>query len=181
MNGTPCQKSENLIDLPYEDSVKFAREEYSTDLVAQMIPLWQIHHKETTPYPEIPLEPDISIYENCALTGSLRIFTARQETRLVGYQVFFILKHPHSRNSLQANQDIVFLQKSLRRGLVGYKFLKFCSDALLAEGCDVVYQHISADADFGPVLRRMGYNLIDLVYGRRRTENGRTACQPPSR
>lgn len=157
--------------------MNFAREPYSPQLVSDMMPLWERHQEETAAYPEISLNPDIAIYERSDALGTLRVFTAREEGKLVGYQVFFVMPHPHSRQSLQANQDIVYLEPEMRRGLAGYKFLKWCSDQLLEEGCEVVFQHINARHDFGPVLQRMGYKLVDLVYGRKKED----LCQLLSR
>lgn len=147
----------------------FAREPYSDSLIKEMLPLWQIHHDEIPGYKDIPLDPDLLMYEQVDRAGLLRIFTVRVETsgKLIGYQVLFVMRHPHSRNSLQATQDIIFLSKEFRKGLNGYKFLKYCSDKLIEDGVQAIFQHISAAHDFGPVLKRMGYELCDLVYARR--------------
>lgn len=150
----------------------FSEEPYSDILIGEMIPLWVRHHAETVQYVNIPLEPNTIAYQQAAKAGIVRIFTARIDGKLIGYQVFFVMPHLHSRHSLQATQDIIFIDREYRKGLTGYKFIKFCSDKLISDGVQVIYQHISAHHDFGPVLKRMGYELVDLVYGR-------LSCQQP--
>jgi hypothetical protein len=156
--------------------MNFAREPYSLGLITDMIPLWHRHQQESAAYPDIKLNPNLTIYQNSDVAGTLRVFTARHAGKLVGYQVFFVVKHPHSQQSLQANQDIVYMEPEVRRGLNGYRFIKWCSDQLLAEGCEVVYQHINAKRSLGRLLERMGYELVDLVYGRKKEG----LCQPLS-
>jgi hypothetical protein len=149
----------------------FATEPFSMELLQEMLPLWQRHHDETAMYKEFPLNPDIEMYAKSSEIGLLKIYTVRNSGKLIGYQVFFVMRHPHSRDLLQATQDIIFIDREHRRGLNGYKFLKYCSDDLIKNGVQAVFQHISADHDFGAILRRMGYKICDLVYGK-------TACQP---
>lgn len=148
-------------------TIQFAREEYSLDLVAQMIPLWKKHYDEIAQFKDIPLEPDLERYEMMAAKGYLRIYTARLGGALTGYQVFVINSHPHYKSSIQAVQDILFLDEPSRRGMTGYRFIKWCDVQLAREGIKIVYQHVKAAKDFGRVLERMGYRIHDLIYSRR--------------
>lgn len=153
----------------------FAREIFSEALVEEMKPLWEKHHQETAAYMDIPLDPNVAVYGDAETRGTLRIYTARQGRKLVGYQIFFIMLHPHCISSLQAVQDILFIDKGFRLGLVGYKFIRWCGEELKKEGVQVIFQHISAAHDFGRMLLRMGYQHVDSVYGRRLD-----LCQQPS-
>lgn len=144
----------------------FDSEPYSFALASEMMPLMVEHFKETKVLDGITFNPDLQIYANLHTAGVLRIFTARISGKLVAYQVFFVMRHPHSRDSVQANQDILYVDKPYRKGWFGYRFIKYCSDKLLSDGVQVVFQRISAKHDFGPVLERMGYRLIDLTFAR---------------
>lgn len=144
--------------------IEFAREEYSEALIEEMRPLWQKHFEEIAAFKHIPLDPDLSVYQACEISGALRIYTARQLQRLVGYEVFFVTRHPHSRQSIQAVQDMLFLGMECRQGLAGYRFIKFCVNELKCEGVQIVHQHISAKNDFGRMFERIGFHLEDLVY-----------------
>lgn len=145
----------------------FAREPFSQSLLEEMMPLWKSHHAEIADEIYGPLDPDIAVYARSYAAGVLRIFTFRYKQVLQGYQVFFVNKHPHSKDSLQAVQDILYLTPSFRRGLNGYGFIRWCCDQLAGEGVEYVHQHISARHDFGPVLERMGFMIEDLVYAKK--------------
>lgn len=145
--------------------MNFARESYSLKLMREMLPLWKDHYNETHDANYGPLDPDLGFYQNVA--QMLRIFTVRIDEQLCGYQVFFVSPDPHSMEQIQAVQDILFLCRTARVGLAGYKFIKWCVEQLEAEGVDLISQRISARNDFGPVLERMGFELEDLTFSKR--------------
>lgn len=147
--------------------VEFAREEYSQSLVFEIAPLLLKHYEEIAHFKDIALSPDWSVYQRLWKAGDLRIFTARIDGRLVGYCCFFVRYNPHYSTSLQAVQDILFVDKAARLGLWPYKFIKWCDIQLKTEGVQVVYQHVKAKQDFGVLLERMGYQLQDKIYSRR--------------
>lgn len=150
--------------------MKFERETYSDILLDEMVPLWTAHYNEISDKFYGPLDPDIAIYSKMNLVDSLRIYTAREGDALLGYQVFFIGTHPHSRHSIEATQDLIYLAPSARKGLTGYRFIDWCCGELRKEGVQVVHQRISARHNFGSVLERMGFELEDLTYSRRLSE-----------
>ena len=98
--------------------------------------------------------------------GVVRIFTARDQGRLDGYAIYFLRRNIHYQTSLQAVQDILFLSAGLRRGLAGYRFIKWC-DEQLKKNVQVVYQHVKLAHNFGPVLERIGYEPVEVTYVRR--------------
>lgn len=150
--------------------MRFQREQYSNELVQEMMPLWHAHHAETSDILYGPLDPDMRSYELSALAGLIRIYTVRVAGKLQGYQVFFVSHHPHSKESIQAIQDILFIHPSVRKGLIGYRFIRWCGNQLQNEGVNIVHQRISARNDFGRILTRMGYVLEDLTYSKRLTQ-----------
>lgn len=148
--------------------MRFQREEYTAELISEMEPLWKAHYDEIAMYKDIPLDPDLAIYETIALHGSLRIFTLRDETdTLKGYEVFFVKPHPHYRTSIVAMQDILYLAPEMRMGMTGYKFIQWCDEQLKADGVQMVMQHVKAAHDFSAVLERMGYQHHDHIMTRR--------------
>jgi len=153
--------------------MRFALEPYSEELVREMRPLWEEHHDEI-PQLDMPLDPDLETYDLMQKSGTLRIFTARLggaadawDSMLVGYQIFFVMNHPHRRYSLEATQDILYLEPEVRKGIVGVKFIRWCDEQLKAEGVKTIFHQISAKNDFGKIFTRMGYELMDLTYARR--------------
>lgn len=141
--------------------MRYAREPYSVGLVEEMKPLLRKHHAEIANGLYGEFNPDISFYE--AAQHMLRIFTMRHEDRLIGYQIYFILGDPHSFGRVQAVQDVLYLEPESRKGLIAYRFMKWCVDQLRGE-VNVIAQRISARNDFGNLFRRMGFVLEDLTY-----------------
>lgn len=148
----------------------FYREDYSLKLVAEMLPLLALHHEETKDKFYGPLNPELTMYEQSEKLGILRVFTVRQwngmELELMGYQVFFISPHHHSKEQMSAMQDILFLHKKARKGLTGYRFIEWCGNRLKMEGIHIVHQRVSARQKVGRLLERMGYEKEDITYSK---------------
>jgi GNAT superfamily N-acetyltransferase len=145
--------------------VKFQVENLD-QFLAEAVPLLFAHWKEIAHYEDIELKPDMVAYGAAERAGTLRIFTARDEdNKLVGYSLFFVRRNPHYADSLQASQDIIYIDKN-RRGF-GARFIKWCDGQLKSEGVQAVYHHVKAKHNFGPLLERMGYELVDYIYAKR--------------
>lgn len=146
--------------------MKFQREQLTLELLNEAFPLLEKHYAEVAHYKDIPLDPDFERYLQVDKSGNIRAFTARDDLGvLIGYAVYFIHQNMHYRSSKQAVQDVIYIDPA-RRGF-GAKFISWCDAELLADGVQVVYQHIKAAHDFGPMLKRLGYELVDLIYARR--------------
>ena len=148
--------------------MRLALEPYSDRLVQEMRPMWHDHAREVG-YSPSEVDPSLTIYSQAQKNGNLRIYTARfgagWESTLVGYQVFFVMRHPH-RNCKEANQDLLYVDPEVRKGFVALKFMRWCDEQLRNEGVTFVYRQIRAKRNFAPVLKRMGYELTDLTFGR---------------
>ena len=147
--------------------MKFQREIAGEKLFDDMAPLWVEHWSEIIGDPGEPLKPNLDQYVALEAAGVLRAFTARDEDddELVGYAVYFVTHSVHSTELLRAVSDAVFILRE-RRGFGG-EFLKWTEGQLAAEGVGVIGQHVRATHNFGPMLERMGYELVELIYQRR--------------
>lgn len=149
-------------------TVTFHAEAFTDQWAAEAAPLLHAHWREIAHFQDIPLDPDWSAYHHVAAAGGLRLYTARDKTSraLVGYAAFFVRPHPHYRGAIYAAQDVIWLAP-VCRGMIGWRFLKWCDAQLQADGVTVVTQHVKAAHDFGPMLERMGYEKMDIIYARR--------------
>lgn len=144
--------------------VEYQRERIQ-DVFEEALPLLHLHWKEIAHYQDIELKPNYVAYANAEDAGQIRVYTARKEGKLIGYCVYFLRFNIHYSDSLQASQDVLFVHPE-HRG-IGMKFIAFCDAQLQAEKVQAVYHHVKAAHNFGPLLERMGYSLIDLIYARR--------------
>ncbi len=148
--------------------VVFALERLTPSLRGEIEPLLREHWAEVAHYKDIPLDPDWEAYDRMQRAGILRIFTARDcDGQLIGYTVYFVMPNPHYKTTLHANQDLIFIEPSHRKGGLGMAIIRFADENLAAEGVVVVTQHVKAAHNFGPMLERMGYTLMDLIFARR--------------
>lgn len=133
----------------------------------ELWPLLYAHWKEIAAWPDILLDPDREAYEALDEVGMLRIYTARDGVRLVGYAAYILREHLHYRSSMQAVQDVLFLDKDYRLGGLGMRLMKYADEELAKAGAQVIFHHTKVAHDFGPLLERMGYKLVEKVYARR--------------
>lgn len=150
------------------------------ELLDEARPLFEAHYQEIAHYQDIPLDINEAAYIQLEESGLLRCYTARYNGDLVGYCVFVVRPNLRYSTSIQALQDILYLDKSKRGALWGNRLLDYCHDRLKAEGVQVVYQHSKASPeikvavasipnrhDVGRLFEHMGYELIDLIHGKR--------------
>jgi hypothetical protein len=154
-------------DEPHADAVlTFALEPYGAQLIAELRPLFEAHQKEC-PQLGLPMDPDFTLYKAMADKNVLRIYTARVEDLLMGYQVFGVMKHPHRRYSTEAIQQLLYLEPDCRKGWTAIRFLRYCWAQLEGEGVRVIHQQIDARHDFGHIFEYAGFVLTDLTYARK--------------
>jgi hypothetical protein len=135
------------------------------DIYEEMYPILMKHWEEISHYLDIPLEPDKLRYLKQEEDGICHVWTARDESKLIGYAVFMIGQNPHYKSSKQAYQDILYISKE-NRGF-GKSFISWCDDRLREMGVQVVRHHIKFSHDWSPVLERMGYTKEDIILSKR--------------
>lgn len=146
--------------------VRLARESIAT-VIDEIQPLLEAHWREIAQYPDIPLDPNFDQYRLAETCGQLRIFTVRLEERLVGYAIYLLSPALHYSKSLQAKQDVLYLMPEHRTGRMGRRLIEFADEHLQRDRVQVVYQHMKPAHDFSPLLKRIGYELSEIIYSRR--------------
>lgn len=145
--------------------MKFSKER-AQDFFPEAMPLFEAHYKEIARYMDIELKVDIPRYYFLEDQKILRGYTVREDSGvLIGYAIFFLSKNLHYSDSFQAVQDVLFIHPEKRGS--GAKFIKWCDDQLRAEGVQVVYHHVKKAHNFGALLERFDYELVDLIYAKR--------------
>ena len=143
------------------------QQERICDIWDEARPLLEEHFLESSANHDIQLNPNIEQYNQIERNGYIRCYTARENGQLVGYAMYQVMHNLHYMDSLQAVQDVLFVAKSHRKGLTGYKLIKFADEQLKLAGVQVVYQHVKTFVDFGKVLERQGYKFIEKIYAKR--------------
>lgn len=124
------------------------------------------HWEEIAHYQDITINIDEDLYLEAEKSGNLKVFTARNdELKLVGYAIFFIRRNAHYKDSIQATQDVLYVDPEYRGK--GGAFIFWCEEKLRSFGVQVVYHHVKVKHDWGKLLEQNGYDLIEKVYGKR--------------
>lgn len=153
--------------------VTIQREAFSEALYDEALPLLVLHWREIAHFQDIELDGDVSRYLALEDSGMLRVYTARMDGRLVGYACFFIAPHGHYKRSLQAVQDLIYVDPACRCSAIGLRLIDHCDDALREEGAQVVLQHVKlAHPKLGVILARRGYEPIETIFAKRLDRQG---------
>lgn len=138
-----------------------------SDVINQALPLMREHFKEIHFLSDFEFNPDVNYYYALEASNNLKLFTVFVDDTLVGYSIYFVRQHPHSKQVFMAWQDAIYLAPEFRGNGMGKELVE-TADMFLSEiGCNVVFNFVSSKLDFGPLLQSVGYELIDKMYARR--------------
>lgn len=144
------------------------RREPFVQVYEEMLPLLRLHWAEIAHYLDIPLDVDVDRYAALDAAGALRLFIARLDGALVGYACFIVSTHAHYKGSLQAVQDVLYVDPGCRCSSVGLRLVRWCDAALAQEGVQVVVQHVkNRHPALGLIAARMGYEAVETIYCKR--------------
>lgn len=146
----------------------YALEPYEA-VVNDIKPLLPDHHRELALYQdEIPLEPDFSQYERACSSGLMRIYTARQDGRLIGYAIFALTpRHSHYKHRWAIN-DIFWIDPKHRSVGNGNGLCDFFEEDLRRDGPVVIHVETKIGAPALAVLLGMrGYQIVGPSFSKR--------------
>lgn len=98
--------------------------------------------------------------------GQVHIVTARDEGKLVGYFIFFVISHMHYKSSGPMGYvDMYYILKSHRAGGTGAKLLALAESSLKAmRGVSKIYLSCKIHQDHDALFQALGYRPTDRVY-----------------
>ena len=110
----------------------------------------------------VPLDPDFARYQRLEDDGMLRIFTARNDSILIGYFITFISPHIHYKSTIYGINDILYVHPDHRGGTVGYRLMKGAM-ADLKTNCnvDILVIHMKIKHEFRKLLIALGFSLAE--------------------
>lgn len=113
---------------------------------------------------KIKLNPNWDAYRSLEGIGAFRIFTARDDGKLVGYFAVFVEPNLHYQDHLFARNDVLFLHEDYRKGFCGVKLIRFAEKCLQDDGVSVLAINTKAHKDFSSVLNWMGFDKTETVH-----------------
>ena len=141
------------------------QQEFLSQVENDILVLIDLHYKEIALNKnKVKLNPDWDVYRDLEDQGKLKIFTARDDTTLVGYFVVVVGTNMHYKDHTFACNDIIYLHKDYRKGFAGIKLIKFAKKCLTDDGVSILTINTKVHQPFDKVLDRLGFNLIERVY-----------------
>lgn len=145
----------------------FAAEPFTLDLGQELLPLFVDHYHEIATHQDIELKPRWDKYELLQAKKMLRVHVARLSGVPIGYAVWVIDAHLHYADSLQAHNDILFIDKPRRKGRLGMRLIQFSLEQLKAEGVQSVKLHIKLAHDWTRMAERLGFVKEEFILEKR--------------
>lgn len=144
------------------------QQEFYLTLRKDLQELIKLHWEEVALNKEaIKLNPDWSRYEELEQQGIVKCFTAREGGKLVGYFAVIVQRSLHYQDHIFANNDVLFLHPSHRKGLTGMKLIRFAEKCLKDDGVSLLTINTKTHLPFDALLKRMGYIHIENIYSKR--------------
>ena len=119
----------------------------------ELVELARRHHEEQAV--RWPFKPKRQVYEALEHAGALWLFTMRAEDRMLGYQAFLMMEHPHL-DLRMAYQDTIYVLP-VARGFSAGKFLIWVDSQLWAAGAQKIVRLVPECESLG--LDQAGYKL----------------------
>ena len=114
----------------------------------------------------IKLNPNWEEYARLDAAGVLRVFTAREDSELVGYCVLVVSRSMHYKDHVFANNDVTFVLPDNRAGATGYQLLKYAEDHCAENDISLMNVNTKVHLPFDSLLVGMGFNLIERIYSK---------------
>jgi len=108
---------------------------------------------------DVPMEVNWATYKTLLDAGALEIFTVRDKGDLVGYYMSVVANDITSRTMVVAQNDTLYLEVSHRKGLTGYKLVKYAVEEL-KKIADIIMIDMDIHKTFFPLTERLGFKLV---------------------
>ena len=138
------------------------------DCLDEMKPLLEKHWEEIAHHKDkIKLNPNYEQYLSMEEMGLVHTCTVRDEGKLIGYFVSFIVPNLHYQDHLWAMNDILFLEPAYRGdGRTAFQLLSFAEEMLIELGVSVIQLHMKIDFPFEPLAEACGYKKVEYNYSK---------------
>jgi len=133
--------------------------------VDEALALFKEHYEEIAERTDvIELDPDLDRYKTLENAKILEVHTARDDGKLVGYSLWMVVNHLHYKKSVTASSDILYIHPDYRKGLLGYRFLKWTTEEIKKRSPQRILFHMKPFLDYGHLVERLGGHYFEKTY-----------------
>jgi len=126
----------------------------------------QLQHREelTTNKALMKLAPDEAKYKVIEAAGKLLALVAELDGVIIGYSINFIDCHPHYKDLIISNNDLLYLDKAHRRSNYGKILRDETKKRAKDKGAKMQMWHAKPGSAFKIILERDGCKVQDVIY-----------------
>jgi len=145
--------------------ITYQEESYKAMFTSEFRALTEEHWQEVGGFnkEKVKLSVNWDMYKALGKAGNLILYIIKYTDKVIGYCLFIKALHPHYRNTLIAENDILYLIPSFRKGYTGYKFLKYCVEDLKKK-VDIILLSMKVKHSYEVIAKRLGFTLMDCLY-----------------
>lgn len=146
--------------------IKFSVESLH-DCLEELEPLLKEHHKEIALYQDrVPFNPDYERYLDLEESGELHTVVAREDGKVVGYYMSFLVPHIHYKDTLYAINDVVYLEPRVRHSSIAQHMIEYVEENLKELGVSVITLHMKTYLPFEGLARKLGFEKVEYIYSK---------------
>lgn len=141
------------------------RQEFIDIVKDESIALITSHYNEVHPSREsFGLGMDWDLYSKLENMGMVKVFTARDDQKLVGYLWVLISPNLHSKGTKVASDDGLFVDKKYRGSSVAKGLIGFAEKCLKDDGFKTFYITGTTENPIDPLMKKLGYSPIETKF-----------------
>jgi hypothetical protein len=126
----------------------------------EALPLMLANHRETGACAEWRFAPAKVKLLHMENAGFVRLFTARKNGKLIGYQLFFVLFGINYPDNIECTCHVAYVMPEYR-SITGYKFLCWADEKLFYEGVYSIARQSTVKHPLDRLYTRMNYRKIE--------------------
>lgn len=139
-----------------------------SDKTALLWPLLVEHRDEIAVYPEMmEVAPRLDVYATLEAQGGLFSLVAYEGDEVIGYSINFLGPHMHYAECINAQNDVLFVRNSHRKGRVGLELIRRTEQLAKAKGAMLMLWHAKERTALAEMLPRLEYRIHELSFSRR--------------
>ena len=113
---------------------------------------------------KIALNPDYDKYLDMDNMGLIHTVTVRDDNKLVGYYISFIMPNMHYKDHTYALNDVLFLEESYRKTGTAVGLFTFTEECLKDMGVSVMAIHMKTALPFDSLCEYLNYDYAERLY-----------------
>lgn len=129
--------------------------------------LFRAHYDEITRHKDVcALDPNWPAYEHLEASGALLVLGAWDSSVLVGYSVTMLAPHLHYRDTIIAQNDVLFVSPDSRGSRAGLALIKTTERMAKERGAALMLWHAKPSTTLHAVLPRLDYAEHETIFAR---------------